>query len=967
MTATEWALLYATMMSQEIKSTAYTFPSTSAVKGSIESYNSTDVGKTNITTLFYEYNKIKSNALSSNLLYISNNKLYDVSGRPSSPYNLDKTFAAAPTKNELTGSIQTFKLRNALYYSNSTKTVTARQVDLDDGLGYRTVAWNGEITANYTTDGEKTIKLKFTFSDSSVADSHFKIYVSETSSTPYSTIYPAGSIFHQNFPHTGGAYTPSTYLGAYATGRVTVDLAAGNTGIKKPLIIVEGFDPTNTFNFTDILTDQVGGLGIAFNSTTLFHELHYVEGYDIVFLNFNNSTTYIQRNAYLLQEVIKWVNAEKVVNNSTAKNKVMGISMGGLVARYALSDMEDRNINHGTDLYISMDTPHQGANVPVGLQAAFRHLTNLSFNVGILGVTPKTINIRDIVDVSIAEGIFNSQAAKQMLKNYVSGTSSLSISSADHNSFIQDLKNQGMSGANGYPSRWGIQNVAISNGNECGGDIGFSAGDQLMNFNNSDLGMAGPFINYLLSYASLNKSSRYVSLTDWLALGRELKFNFLAKAIPNQQVSQVYSGNIKIKKKILGIINQTTTLTSVSLNSLSSMLPTDNPGAGVYSLATFGGNNIPQDILNFMDQDKFSFIPTVSSLDIGGGNVTLNSNDLYSAYNPASPPSSPKNSPFDYYVTGFQNNETHTQFTYRNANFLLDALNGGSLTAECLNLCYVSSSTIGGSSKACTTASTYSTISPPSGSTVSWSVESGLQIVSSSGNTASIKSTLSEFDSGGFRTITATFSTACGDVSITKNVWAGPPSIYTLNPDGTKNYFGGSYSYPASPSTQTITVFSDAPNVTYSWDIFPTNIQWAGNGNQATFYTTNEGNYTLTVTADNGCYSFSQFYVINIGDGGGGFGGLSLMVYPNPSSDEMEVEVSDLDKDDQVKVISKTSNIEEKEEFFYQLINHHQEIVFSKKVKNRNIKIPAKQFRKGQYILRVSSRGKSVSKHVIIN
>ncbi|MEC7753697.1 MAG: hypothetical protein VYB44_06675 [Bacteroidota bacterium] len=37
MTATEWALLYATMMSQEIKSTAYTFPSTSAVKGSIES------------------------------------------------------------------------------------------------------------------------------------------------------------------------------------------------------------------------------------------------------------------------------------------------------------------------------------------------------------------------------------------------------------------------------------------------------------------------------------------------------------------------------------------------------------------------------------------------------------------------------------------------------------------------------------------------------------------------------------------------------------------------------------------------------------------------------------------------------------------------------------------------------------------------------------------------------------------
>ena len=42
--------------------------------------------------------------------------------------------------------------------------------------------------------------------------------------------------------------------------------------------------------------------------------------------------------------------------------------MGGQIARYALSYMEANNLPHNTRLYVSLDSPHNGANIPIGLQ-----------------------------------------------------------------------------------------------------------------------------------------------------------------------------------------------------------------------------------------------------------------------------------------------------------------------------------------------------------------------------------------------------------------------------------------------------------------------------------------------------------------------------------------------------------------------------------------------------------------------
>ena len=50
--------------------------------------------------------------------------------------------------------------------------------------------------------------------------------------------------------------------------------------------------------------------------------------------------------------------------------------MGGLIARYGLSFMEQNSMNHETRLYISFDSPHLGANIPVSFQYLINYFEN---------------------------------------------------------------------------------------------------------------------------------------------------------------------------------------------------------------------------------------------------------------------------------------------------------------------------------------------------------------------------------------------------------------------------------------------------------------------------------------------------------------------------------------------------------------------------------------------------------------
>ncbi|MHB0756545.1 esterase/lipase family protein [Polaribacter sp. M15] len=173
--------------------------------------------------------------------------------------------------------------------------------------------------------------------------------------------------------------TGDPWNGASTSGFVTIELADGHTQLTKPLIVVEGFDPNDDFNYFSLINGtRNGGLQVDIDpNPTSFQSLNDAiedQNYDLVFVDYQNGTDFIQRNALMVEDVIEWVNGLKANNPNAEPNVVMGLSMGGLVARYALRHMEMTNLVHDTELYISHDTPHQGANAPLGFQAMVRHL-----------------------------------------------------------------------------------------------------------------------------------------------------------------------------------------------------------------------------------------------------------------------------------------------------------------------------------------------------------------------------------------------------------------------------------------------------------------------------------------------------------------------------------------------------------------------------------------------------------------
>ncbi len=159
--------------------------------------------------------------------------------------------------------------------------------------------------------------------------------------------------------------------------------------LDKPVIFVEGYDPQNKYAPRDYYANGINKL--------------VQNGRDIFIVNLNSSEKNIDDNALLLQQIILEINAAKGGNHPTA---VIGYSMGGLVARKALKNMETSGISHQVSLYVSYDAPHLGANSPLSLQETVEKIVN-EIDSKAFGYTPSSLKK--------AQNIYNSPAAKEML------------------------------------------------------------------------------------------------------------------------------------------------------------------------------------------------------------------------------------------------------------------------------------------------------------------------------------------------------------------------------------------------------------------------------------------------------------------------------------------------------------------------------------------------------------------------
>jgi hypothetical protein len=576
-----------------------------------------------IPVIFYQYDKFKSNTIDDSLMYFSGIQLYDNLNRTESPYEQHLLFGAAPAVNIADTNVLQLIISNDFYYSNSDKTIHTIQVDYGNETGYRTITMGNISNVTYTSGGDKTIKVKITYTDNTVMESHSFIRIDGLCTIPL------GLPFDLAFSLIEGT----------ASGCVYIQYGCGNTAITKPFIIIEGFDPPQTPNT---------GLQQIYNLIPTYIQMEINSaGYDLIILDFNNGADYIQNNANLVKKLIQVVNQMKAANNSTEMNVVLGASMGGLVARWALKSMENSNINHETSKFISFDSPHIGANVPLGFQKMQRHLANV-------GVGPFQWKLKHLVpELQIGESILNTPAARQMLV-YHGYANDVQLS--ERLLFKAQLDVLGHpNGFIGQP----LEKIAISNGSQIAFGQGFYTTEKLLGVDSQN-----SYYMQLFNHLFLTK------------LGTGAFVDLEVFALPHYTSTdyKIYQG------KIYGSILFLPIVVSKITNNVKYVKPYDNAPGGIMDLTAVktafenADPNLSSAI--YFPYPYFSFIPSVSSLDIespysdnlfydiSSGNIVHTNKTPFHDY---AAPAGLVPSPSPY-------NEVHVSFTGTNINFLFGKL-----------------------------------------------------------------------------------------------------------------------------------------------------------------------------------------------------------------------------------------------------------------------------------------------------
>ncbi|MEZ5199452.1 MAG: T9SS type A sorting domain-containing protein [Bacteroidales bacterium] len=156
-----------------------------------------------------------------------------------------------------------------------------------------------------------------------------------------------------------------------------------------------------------------------------------------------------------IQELIQGINEVKTGHHESV---IVGESMGGLITRVALKNLENEGYDHQCRLYVSYDSPHKGANIPPGVQYLVYRIFNIlqpyplqfNFFVDLLvaifestSATTTNIDVQAIYEKLISEG------AQEMLVNHIFGH--------DEYNGLQDFLTE-----LGFPDY--CRNVAFANG-----------------------------------------------------------------------------------------------------------------------------------------------------------------------------------------------------------------------------------------------------------------------------------------------------------------------------------------------------------------------------------------------------------------------------------------------------------------------------------------------------------------------
>ncbi|CAL2091055.1 hypothetical protein [Tenacibaculum sp. 190524A02b] len=753
---------------------------------------------------------------------------------------------------------------------------------------------NTKFNYAFYRSGIKVFQFKATFKNGTVQTSNAKLNVTVHKILAQKGASNSPTIINATEPFKGYDEPNNCKGTCYGKGEYQTFYGTGNTKLRKPLIIIDGFDPGDLRKIDTgdkSIVDLINNNGKEQNLKA-FRDA----GFDVVILNFQNyaiqtktytiwhpfifqyvtvtkkvmrdgGSDYIERNANVLKALITKLNNELQQNGSNEKIKIIGPSMGGLISRVALTQMEKNNQNHNADLWVSFDSPHQGANIPIGLQYFFNFMeldqvemlkTPAARQMLITQIPPPFTLLE--MEKKYGKGSFWYKLYEKLWHKYPGNYT--------YRNNFRNLLN-----SLGFPNQ--TRNVALVNGSGNGVRIGNPKGQMLdlrLTVLKTFLGSLGKY--NIKTYAS-HDGGRHKIFERYkrVLFFKKRHTAYLVDNSGRGSLDNAPGGTFDMKNEFESSLGITLPLTNYNAGqAINTLLDIrDKPARfGVRLLTPLLLKALGSSVYLNLYQGAPSFIPTKSALAYRGSNRKWNE-DLSNRNLVCS-----GETPFDSYFTP-THNEEHITLNKTNMAWVIEELKGNPQTPVfSTNLNYLN---ITGAPILCSTSSKTYKLSTPinscSNTNVSWSVTDNIQIINSSFNSITVRAK-DNLTTNVFGYITATVN----GKRYEKGIWVGIPSEHFLNirKIGDYNFYTGRWSTLLAFHLMPAIDFDYNSLFKYHWSVPNSAIRKGSNSKTIDIYPYNTGNLNVGVKLENECgctdWHYQTFNISRYSSGGGGGGGI---------------------------------------------------------------------------------------------
>lgn len=357
----------------------------------------------NISILFLAYNRFKDYMFKSGDIYWENGQLNKSdNSRWENLFDYDFCFAVALGEDEFVGKDVTIPINVDNLLNNTMSRISQIDVKADDGT-YEKVALNTDWKHTFSQLGEHWLTFRVLFYDGFLMECRTPIMLLEQNS--------------QHLPPIDKpieTYTEIAADGEQSGGELQVIyLNKEKTSGKfiRPLVIAGDINLSGLLTGNASTSFDLKTIGASGSIGTKINELSQI--YDIIYLKYNNDTDDLLRNGKLLRKALQVVNNNRFsVSDDTY---VVGLGVGGVIARIGINMMESEGENHRVCKFIAVNSPFRGVNIPLALQGLIRHIQNLPRKVK--RRIPEIIQRANLIENHMQNDMLKSLVIQRLNKN----------------------------------------------------------------------------------------------------------------------------------------------------------------------------------------------------------------------------------------------------------------------------------------------------------------------------------------------------------------------------------------------------------------------------------------------------------------------------------------------------------------------------------------------------------------------